>query len=331
MNPVAAPLKFLSPAWFAIVMGLIGLALAWHRAVPAMGDMAGGIALVLALAAAAVFAVLAIASFVRARRHPEAFREDFAHPVRHPFVAAAPISVILIATAAIALAGVTPAAEAAWWVGSVAQLVVTAWVGSKWWRGNQPGGIAWASLTPALIIPIVGNVLVPLAGVPLGHEAWSAAQFAVGLFFWPLVHGLILVRLATQGSWPERLQPAVFVFVAPPSVVGLAFAQFGAHPLLAWAAWGIALFSLLVAATQLRRIAALPFAMPHWAMSFPMAAFCALTLRLGPPGSAISGFGILALAATSLLILALAFATAKGLRDGTLLAPEPVAAIQPVA
>ncbi|HQY48222.1 MAG TPA: hypothetical protein PLK52_10205, partial [Usitatibacteraceae bacterium] len=85
------------------------------------------------------------------------------------------------------------------------------------------------------------------------------------------------------------------------------------------------------ALTQLRRILALPFAVPHWAMSFPLAAFAALTLRLGAPGSAIAGLGILALAAASLVILLLAIATAKGLRDGTLLAPEPVAAIQPVA
>ncbi len=325
------PLKFLMPGWFAVVMGLTGLALAWHRAVPAMGEMAGGIAVVIALAAGVVFAVLAVASFARARRFADAFREDFAHPVRHPFVAAIPISVILLATAGVALAGPSPGARAAWWIGSAAQLLVTAWVLAKWWRGNQPGGIAWASLTPALIIPVVGNVLVPLAGIPLGHTEWSAAQFAVGLFFWPIVHALIAVRLATQGSWPERLQPAVFVFVAPPSVVGLALAQFGAHPMLAWGAWGIAFFSLLTALAQVRRILALPFAIPHWAMSFPLAAFSALTLRLGPPGSVIAGIGILTLAAASLVIAALVIATVKGLRDGALLAPEPVAAIQPAA
>jgi tellurite resistance protein len=177
----------------------------------------------------------------------------------------------------------------------------------------------------------VGNVLVPLAGVPLGHVYWSAAQFAVGLFFWPVVHTLIATRLAAHGTWPERLQPAVFIFVAPPSVVGLALAQFGAYPLLAWGAWGIALFSLLVAATQLRRIVALPFAIPHWALSFPLAAFSALTLRLGESGGALAMAGVLLLALTSLVILALAFATVRGLRQGTLLAPEPVATIQPAA
>lgn len=325
------PLKFAAPAWFAMVMGIAGLALAWHRAAPLMGEVAEGVSLVFACAAGVVFAILLPASIVRARRYPDAFREDFSHPVRHPFVAAIPVSVILLATAAVLLAGVTPLARAAWWVGSLGQLLVTAWVLSRWWRGNQPGGLPWATLTPALIVPVVGNVLAPLAGVPLGHEQWSAAQFAVGVFFWPLAHGLILVRLATQGSWPERLQPSVFIFVAPPSIVGLAFAQFGAHPLLAWAAWGVALANLLIAVTQLRRIVALPFAMPHWAVSFPLAAFSALTLRIAPPGSAMAAFAVLVLAATSLAILALVFATVRGLRDGTLLAPEPVAALQPAS
>ena len=32
-------LKFLQPGWYAIVMGLGGLSLAWHRAVPLMGEM----------------------------------------------------------------------------------------------------------------------------------------------------------------------------------------------------------------------------------------------------------------------------------------------------
>ena len=46
MSPHATPLKFLMPGWFAIVMGLCGLSLAWHRAVPLMGEMAGAGALV---------------------------------------------------------------------------------------------------------------------------------------------------------------------------------------------------------------------------------------------------------------------------------------------
>jgi tellurite resistance protein len=41
--------------------------------------------------------------------------------------------------------------------------------------------------------------------------------------------------------------------------------------------------------------------------------------------------GVLLLASSSMVVLWLAFATVRGLRDGTLLAPEPVANIIPVS
>ena len=47
MNTDHAPLKHLMPGWFATVMGLCGLALAWHRAQPIMGDGAGLASLVI--------------------------------------------------------------------------------------------------------------------------------------------------------------------------------------------------------------------------------------------------------------------------------------------
>lgn len=331
MSHDTAPLKFLGTPWFAIVMGLSGLALAWHRAVPLMGEAAAWAAQALGIAAASVFTVLAGASVLRARRHPQAWTEDLKHPLRHPFVAAISVSLILLATLAVALLGPSPAARALWWLGSLSQLALTWWVLARWWRGNQAGGLQWAGVTPVLLIPIVGNVLAPLAGVPLGHADWAAAQFGIGLMFWPLVVALVLARIAAAGLWPERLRPAVFIFVAPPAVVGLALLQLGAAPVFAWACWGMALFCLLWAAAQLRAIAAQPFAVPHWGLSFPLAAFTALTLRLSAPGSALALAAIALLALATLMIAALLLATVRGLRAGTLLAPEPVAAIQPVA
>ena len=55
------PLKFVGPPWFAVVMGLCGLALAWHRAVPLMGEMAGAAALVIGCLAALVLVLLGCA------------------------------------------------------------------------------------------------------------------------------------------------------------------------------------------------------------------------------------------------------------------------------
>ena len=330
------PLKFLAPAWFALVMGLCGLSLAWHRASGAMGELAQLLGVTLGLLALAVFAVLGLFTLLRIRRHPQAWAEDLKHPVRHAFVAAIPIGLLLLVTVGVASLGPRAWLLPLWWLASLTLLGVTLWVLARWWRPKD--GLTWPVLTPALFIPIVGNVLVPLAGVPLGQPEWSAAQFGIGLLFWPLVLVLLLVRIAVSGPWPERLLPAGFILVAPPAVIGLAVLQLGAPPMLAWLAWGMALFSLLWAATLLPRIAKLPFGVPHWAMSFPLAAFAALTLRLAELRALASGhagpmqlLGVVALAVASLVITGLALATVRGLRDGSLLAPEPLAAIQPVA
>ena len=331
MTQPSSPLQFLNPGWFSIVMGLAGLGMAWHHATPLMGPGAGLAAVVLCGAGAVVFVLLALASALRLQRHGQAWAEDLAHPVRHPFVATIPISLMLLATADLALQGPRPLAQVLWWLGSLGQLGVTLWVLARWWRGNQAGGLQWASVTPALLIPTVGNVLVPLGGVPLGFTEWATAQFGIGLLLWPVVLMLMVTRVAVVGMWPERLRPTVFILIAPPAVSALALLQLGAPLALGWAMWGVALFSLLWAGTQTRAIGQLPFALPHWGMSFPLTAMAALTLRLAAPGGALVVPALALLALASLVIAALVLATLRGLRSGTLLAPEPVATIKPVS
>lgn len=331
MPPAAPPLKYLVPGWYATVMGLTGLSLAWHRAAPLMGGGAEAVASVLGALAAAVFAVLALATVLRGQRHPEAWAEDRHHPVRHTLVAALPISLILLATVALAELGPSMPVRLLWWAGALGQLLTTVWVLARWLRPGAAGGLAWASATPTLFLPIVGHVLVPLAGVPLGYADWSAAQFGIGLMFWPVVLVLIVVRIASHGLWPDRLLPSAFIFIAPPAAVGLSALQLGAPLAVVWALWGMALFTLLWAGSLAKRIAALPFGLAHWGMSFPLASLAALTLRLATPGGVLAVLGPLLLAVTSLVVLALVLGTLRGLREGTLLAPETVASILPVS
>jgi len=102
-------------------------------------------------------------------------------------MAVVPIVGLLLATLAVALFGpAAPGADALWWAASLAQFGVTLWVLAKWISGPAGGANHkpnWGAVTPVLFIPIVGNVLAPLAGVPLGHGAWASAQFGLGLLF----------------------------------------------------------------------------------------------------------------------------------------------------
>ena len=320
-------LKYLAPNWFAMVMGLCGLSLAWGRATPLLGDMAGAGALLLAGAAALVFLALAVLSWMRWQHYPEALAGDLKHPVRHAFIATIPVSIILLASCGVSLLGSNAWLAALWWVGSLAQFGVTLWVLVRWLNADKTKGPGWPAVTPVLFIPVVGNVLAPLAGVALGAQAWSAAQFGLGVLLWPVLMALILARIATQGLWPERMLPITFISIAPPAVIGSALLQLGGPATLAWMCWGIALFFLLWSGTLLRRMLAQPFSIAFWSLGFPLAAFATLSLRLAMQHGAVQTLALIALALASLVIVVLGIATWKGWREGSLLQPEPVALI----
>jgi len=338
------PLKFLMPGWFAIVMGLCGLSLAWYRAQGLMGEMAAVFSLLAGLLALVVAVVLLAASLTRWQRYPQALAEDLKHPVRHAFVAAIPVSLLLLSAVGVAHDGASGdlnlAWQALWWVGSLTQLWATVWVLGRWLApvalvpaGANPGGL-WPSVTPVLLIPVVGNVVVPLAGLPLGHELWSMAQFGIGAFLWPIVIGLVLVRRLAHSPLPDRILPAWFITIAPPSVIGVVLMQMQAPLELTLGLWGVALFFLVWLLPVLRRIVTQPFSIAFWGLSFPLAALATLTLLISeamPGHGLLQTLGVLLLAASSIVIIWLCFATVRGLRDGTLLAPEPVATITPTA
>ncbi|MBY0465932.1 MAG: C4-dicarboxylate ABC transporter [Burkholderiales bacterium] len=356
----AQPLKFLMPGWFSVVMGLTGLALAWRSAEGALGESAMGVALVLGAVAWVVCLVLLALSAVRASRYNAALAEDLRHPVRHAFVAALPVSLLLLAALATTLGQTGVLTESVWWLGALGQLAATVWVLKRWLvptpvavapvvpaglQGLIDGALVapakpavsaalvafWPVVTPVLLIPVVGNVVAPLAGLALGHGVWSMAQFGIGVLLWPVVITLLLVRRAAQGALPDRLLPTWFITIAPPSVVGLVGVQSQAGVAWVAGAWGVALFFVLLAATVARQAIAQPFSLTFWAMSFPLAAFTSLTLKLAQlaQSSALQMAGTLMLALVSLVVFGLSLATVRGLREGSLLAPEPIAAILP--
>ncbi len=326
----AAPsLAYMAPAWFAVVMGWSGLAGAWLRAEFPLGEEARALGTLGAVLAALVFMALGLASLRRLRAHPAAVRADMLHPVRHAFMATLPISMLLLAGLGVQLAWrVDPWLDQAWallWiVGSVLELAATVWVIGRWLQPKEQGGPQWPTFTPALFIPVVGNVLAPLAGVPLGFEAWAMAQFGVGVLLWPILQALLFVRLIQAGPLPARLLPMLFIPVAPPSIVGLVALQLQAPTPVAWAIWGVALFFVAWALSQWRALVNQAFGMPHWGVSFPMAACSALTLRLAqtPEGAWLTLPALALLAFTTLVILGLTLNTLRGLRQGHLLQPE---------
>jgi len=324
-----AALEYLSPVWFVPVMGWCGLAQAWLRA----GDYGIAVARPVAIfaggVATCIFLLMGLLCIFRWLHHRKAVIQDTQHPIRHAFMATLPISIMLLATLAIALFwNQSPVVDGwlrmMWGVGALLEMATTVWVATKWLQAQELGGPTWNAITPILFIPVVGNVLAPLGGVVIGYDAWAMAQFGVGLFLWPVLQTLLVARWVHVGPLPDRMTPALFIMVVPPCIVGLELLQMHAPVAWVWCLWGIGAFFLSLTLTQMFKIKALSFGMSHWGMSFPIAAFTIFTLQIGMP-SGDSGWvapALALLAITTALVLGLTLATLRGLMEGTLLVPE---------
>jgi tellurite resistance protein len=156
-------------------------------------------------------------------------------------------------------------------------------------------------ISPAWFIPAVGNVVVPVAGVPLGFVELSWLFFSAGLVFWIVLLTLVVNRLIFHDPLPARLLPTLVILIAPPAVAFLAWAQLtggGDDPvgrILLNAAY---VFAAIVA-LQVPALARLPFALSFWALSFPVAALAIASLRFGALAQSVPhtwiGAGVLVL------------------------------------
>ena len=318
----ASSVQHLGFAWFAMVMGLCGLSLAWQRAEPHWGPVAVQVAVGVGVLAGAVFLALLLATLWRAISFPEAVWDDARHPLRHVFVAALPSSFVLIATVGVVHGGANGWTDALWMLGSSGLLLVTVGVVQRWFQPGLTAAHFWPAMTPALFIPVVGNVLPALAGVSLGHPIWAAAQYGIAAVLWPVALALVLVRIGKVGMWPQRLLPATFITIAPPSVLALSGLQLGAPEVLVHMLWGVALLFTLVSMTVFRRCLAQAFGIPLWGMSFPLAASAALSLHLTPAQGGLQALALGWLVFVTGVIGGLLLATLRGLWQGRLLVPE---------
>ncbi len=287
-------------SFFATVMGLAGLTLAWHKAVGVLHIVDHRIPQGLAALTGAVFVTLLalyVAKVVSHRAHVVA---EFQHPVRLHFVPTISISTLLLSIVAHA---VWPAAAYPLFViGGALHFLLTLFVLNSWINRDH---YQVGHLNPAWFIPIVGNVLVPLTGVPLGYVELSWFFFSIGIVFWLLLFSIILNRVLFHHPIPERLAPTLFILIAPPAVGFLSYVRLtGSIDGSARVLYYFALFLTLFLATQVPRLMRAQFFLSWWAYSFPLAAItiASLTMFERTGDAAIQTIAIVLLAITTAAI-----------------------------
>jgi len=300
-------------------MGTAGLALAWQKA-----HLVLGTPLIIGAAlrgtVSALFVVLLIVYGLKALRYPQAVGMEMRHPVRINFFPTVSISLLLLA-----IAYLESAPEAAFWLWSAGALLhlglTLAIFGS--WLHHTHYDVKHAN--PAWFIPVVGNIIIPIAGIHLASPELSWFFFSIGLVFWIVLLTIVLYRLFFHEPLPVRLAPTLFILLAPPSVGFIAYLGLtGELDAFARILYYTALFLALLLASNAVRFLRLPFFISAWAYSFPLAALTLATLIMSArlPGPLFDAMATGLLALLSLVVAVLALRTVIAVQRREICIPE---------
>lgn len=304
---------------FAIVMGFGGLTIATEK-LEAMFQLGNAASLVLLAVTSALWLAIFLTYALKFLRFPDAVVAELNHPVRLSFFPTVSIGLLLISIATIPVLEMT--AQVIWWVGVIGQFALLLMILDRWFHKEH---FRTEHNSPAWFIPIVGNILVPIAGMKFGYVEISFFFFAIGLIFWLPLMAISLNRSFFFAPLPKRLLPTQFILIAPPAVGFLSWISLkDSFDDFAVLLYFFALFMTVMTISQARRFIGLEFAMPWWAFSFPLAAITIASFaffeRLPLPHYqwvAVSRYASLA-AVMALLVMK----TIQALRQGVLLQPE---------
>lgn len=312
----ATTLHYLPVGLFGAVMGNIGLAVAWRLAASRYGAPAW-IGDALAVVALLAFLAVGTAYAVKALRGFDAVRREFAHPVASNLFGTPLIALLLLPVLLAPLQ--LDLARAVWVAGAVGMAAFSWSITSRWLSERQ------AMITPALLIPVVGLLDVPLALPTLGWQSLHGVMVfavAVGLVFGLPLLGMVLTRLMREEALPAPLQPTLLLLSAPFSVGFSAYtATVGHIDLFAEGLVMVMFFALAIVAGRLRALVATqPFRLSWWAASFPLAAATLAALRYAGHAAhpVADGLALLLLAITTACVAVFAAQTLRAVFKGEL-------------
>jgi tellurite resistance protein len=309
---------------FAMVMGTTGVAIAWEKT----GRMLGfgpGPGAVLTLAITVLFAVLLAAYGVKVVRYRSAVLAELRHPVKLSFFPTISISFLLLSVAFLNAGDDEPwrsVSQVLWIIGTAAHLAFTLSILGTWMHADH---FRVEHMNPAWFIPAVGNMLVPVAGVPLGFLDISWFFFAIGLVSWIVLLAIVVNRVLFHEAVESRLLPSFFILIAPPAVGFIAWVRLNGPDLDAAGRilYSFALFLGLLLLTRVRTYARLPFGLPSWAFSFPIAALAIATLLVNELGGGdiYLALGLVLVAVATAVVTILAVLTAREAMAGRICVP----------
>ncbi len=267
-------LKYFPIMMYSIIMGMGGLTIMYQKAGHLLG-VPHIIGTILMYVTTALFFVVTFIYLAKFFKYREVVKKEFSHPVRINFFAAVSISMLMLAI--IYKEHYLVISECFWYPAAVLHFYLTMRTISFWINNNQE----LAHSNPAWFIPVVGNVLVPVAGVGFANQGILMFFFSIGMFFWVTLFAILLNRIIFHHQMAEKFMPTMFILIAPPAVGFIAYYKmYGAIDHFSMFLFNLALFFTILVAFMYKNFVKIKFFISWWAFVFPLAAMAIASMLM---------------------------------------------------
>ena len=303
-------LQFFPIMMFAIVMGLSGLTMIYKR-VSEVLYFHSFISILMMIVTSVIFLLILYFYTLKLMKHKNEVKKEFSHPVRINFFAASSISILLLSM--IYRHNIDEISQILFIIGAILHIFFTFYT-IKFWINNN---LEMQHSNPAWFIPIVGNLIVPIAGKGFIDDSILYFYFSIGIFFWIILFSIILNRIIFHNQFAPKFMPTLFILIAPPSIGFISYIKLtGTLDFFAQILFNLGLFFTILVFVMYKNFINIKFFISWWAFTFPMAAITLATILMYELTSKWF-YGFLAYFLTfitTLIVILVAVATIKHMR-----------------
>ena len=267
-------LQFFPIMMFAIVMGLAGLTLVYKKVSEAL-FLPSIIYLVMMICTTIIFFIILYFYLLKIMKHKNEVKKEFSHPIRINFFAASSISILILSM--VYKNTIDPIAQIFFIVGAGFPIFFTFYT-IKFWINNN---LEMQHSNPAWFIPIVGNLIVPIAGKGFIDDSVLYFYFSIGIFFWIILFSIILNRIIFHNQFAPKFMPTLFILIAPPAIGFISYVKLtGNLDFFAQILFNLGLFFTILVFVMYKNFINIKFFISWWAFTFTMAAITLATVLM---------------------------------------------------
>jgi tellurite resistance protein len=265
---VFSRLKNFPISFLAICLGLIGFTLAWQKAeqIFKLSFIISNYLLYFSIVVTGIIFLFYIAKIIK---YPSEVKKEFNHPIKLNFYPI--IAKLFLISSIIYLAINMDISRYLWWIGVIIQFIFTIIIMSAWIRHNK---FEIHHINPSWFIPVVGCIIIPIAGVQHFSAELSWFFFSIGFFWWLILTTIVINRVIFHHPIADKLIPTFFILFAPPIIGFIALTKLVGFTPFGTMLYYFGLFLFVLILFQYRMFSKIKFYLSWWAYSFPMDALC---------------------------------------------------------